>query len=106
MVEIVEAISRELGSTDEVTLDVDILATALQPAQALPDPAVDRYRPVEEKLTQAIYEFKLAVADPSTRRGCPAGKSHPAPPGHRHVAGRGGGQAQTVYVRANKWPEA
>lgn len=66
MVEIVEMISRELGRNDEHILDVDAQASGLglQPAESLPDPEVDRYLPLEEKLAQAILKFRGLALDP------------------------------------------
>jgi hypothetical protein len=67
IVEIVELISEELGSLDQITLDVDNWELGLRPATSLPDPAVDRYLPLEEKLMQAIYSFKSMTLDPYPR---------------------------------------
>ena len=103
MIAIVETISKELSGSEGggVMLDGDILATSLEPATALPDPAVDRYLPLEEKLTQAIYQIKYGAMHPEASGVSPMGKygfSSMIAAGHRQEGDAGGGTAQ--YVKA------
>jgi hypothetical protein len=106
MVEIVETISRELGKREEgLILDADSRGMGLQPAESLPDPAVDRYLPLEEKLTRAIHHFRSMHLDGSENCGGhrPPDSVNHHPPGYRRPPEGQKGYYEE-HLRCKHWP--
>lgn len=59
LVRMIETLEGEEDTAEMVFLDAELSVKGLCPATSLPDPAVDRYKPLDKKLLEAIDQMKI-----------------------------------------------